>query len=132
MHFSKISGRPQAKLNTTHENLRIFMFNPLPLSMQYKSSICDFVFRTSITQYSCFYFIIFLSYRVLYPGRNFFHSISYLAFETNSFRKKIQPPKPELRQTVNDLIRIQKIHRLWYHRSILLLFSILFHLFNKT
>ena len=44
--------------------------------------------------------------------------------------EKIQPPKHTLCQTVNGIIRIQRLHQLRYHRF-WLLFSILYRLFNK-
>ena len=43
----------------------------------------------------------------------------------------IQPLLSTLRQIFNDIIRIQKLHQLWYHCQMLLLFIILYHLFNK-
>ena len=58
VHFSKFSRRPQAKLNTIHENFGVLIFHSLPVSMQYMPSICDVVFHKSITQYSCFHFFL--------------------------------------------------------------------------
>ena len=43
----------------------------------------------------------------------------------------IQPSKSGQGQTVNDVIRIQRLHQSRNHRRFLLLFSIRYHLFNK-
>ena len=130
IYLSKYSSRSRAMLNTILENLGIFMFDPLPVSMQNMPSICHLLFRKSITQYSCFInFFSKLQYVVSRSKKSSQGTISW--FETNFFRKKkIQPPKPWLRLTVNDVIHKQRLHQLWNHCRFLLLFSILYHLFN--
>ena len=45
--------------------------------------------------------------------------------------QKLQPPKHRKRQIVNYVIRIQGLHRLQYNRRILVMFSLLYPLFNK-
>ena len=45
--------------------------------------------------------------------------------------QKLQPPEHRQRQTVNYVIRIQRLHKLRYHRRFLVLFSMLYTLFNK-
>ena len=45
--------------------------------------------------------------------------------------QKLQPPKHRQRQNVNYVMRIQRLHKLQYHRLFLVLFSMLYPLFNK-
>ena len=47
---SKMYSRRQAKLITIYENSAIFIFHLLPVSMLNMLSICDFVFRKSVSQ----------------------------------------------------------------------------------
>ena len=51
-------------------------------------------------------------------------------FWTNFFTK-IQSSKPGQRQTVKDVMRTQRLREVGYHRRYLVLFSILYPLFNK-
>ena len=53
-----------------------------------------------------------------------------LLLELISF-KKLQPPKHRQRQIVNYVMRIQGLHKLQYHRRLLVLFSMLYPLLNK-
>ena len=45
--------------------------------------------------------------------------------------QKLQPPKHRQRQIVNNVMRIQRLHKLQYHRRFLVLFSMLYALFKK-
>ena len=47
------------------------------------------------------------------------------------FLQKLQPPKHRQRQIVNYVMRIQRLHKFQYHRRFLVLFSIVYPLFNK-
>ena len=53
-----------------------------------------------------------------------------LLLELISFQK-LQPPKHRQQQNVNYVMRIQRLHKFQYHRRFLLLFSMLYPLFNK-
>ena len=53
-----------------------------------------------------------------------------LLLEIISFQK-LQPPKHRQRQNVNYVMRIHRLHKLQYHRRFLVLFSMLYPLFNK-
>ena len=53
-----------------------------------------------------------------------------LRLELISFQK-LKPPKHRQRQNVNYVMRIQRLHKLQYHRILLVLFSMLYPLFNK-
>ena len=53
-----------------------------------------------------------------------------LLLELISFQK-LQPLKHRQRQIVNYVMRIQRLHKLQYHRRFLVLFSTLYPLFNK-
>ena len=53
-----------------------------------------------------------------------------LLLELISFQK-LQLPKHRQRQIVNYVMRIQRLHKLQYHRRNLVLFSMLYPLFNK-
>ena len=54
----------------------------------------------------------------------------FLLLELISFQKS-QLPKHWQRQIVNCVMRIQRLHKLQYHRRFLVLFSMLYPLFNK-
>ena len=43
----------------------------------------------------------------------------------------LQPPKQRQRQNVNYVMRIPRLHELQYHRRFLVLFSMVYPLFNK-
>ena len=43
----------------------------------------------------------------------------------------LQPPKHRQRQNVNYVMRIQRLHKMQYHRTFLVLISMLYPLFNK-
>ena len=53
-----------------------------------------------------------------------------LLLELISFQK-LQPPKHRQRQIVNYVMRIQRLQKLQYHRRFLVLFSMLYPLFDK-
>ena len=53
-----------------------------------------------------------------------------LILELISFQK-LQPPKHRQRQIINYIMRIQRLHKLPYHRRFLVLSSMLYPLFNK-
>ena len=67
-----------------------------------------------------------------YPYVKKLHRVQYLAFGTNFFFQKLQPPKHRQQQIVNYVMRIQRLHALQYHRRFLVLFSMLYSLFNKN
>ena len=50
VHFSKMSSRREAKLITIYRIPWFFIFHLLLVSMQYMLSICDFMFRKSVSQ----------------------------------------------------------------------------------
>ena len=54
-----------------------------------------------------------------------------LRLELISFQK-LQPPKHRQRQIVNYVMRIQRLHKLQYHRRFLVSLSMLYPLFNKN
>ena len=96
--------------------------------MQYTLSICDFMFCKSLSQQFCFHFSTSCS--LGYPYVNKLHRVPYRAFGPNSFQK-LQPPKNRQRQIVNFVMRIQRLHKLQYHRRFSVLYSMLYPLFNK-
>ena len=53
-----------------------------------------------------------------------------LLLELISFQKS-QPPKHRQRQNVNYVMRIQRLHKLQYHRRFLVLLSMVYPLFDK-
>ena len=59
------------------------------------------------------------------------HRVRYLAFGTNFFPKFTTAKTPTIWQIVNYVIRIRRIHKLQYHRRFLILFSMVYPLFNK-
>ena len=101
--------RSQAKLITIYKSFWVFIFHLPPVSMRYMFSLCDFMFRKSVSQYFCFQFLT--SYSLRYPCVKMLHRVPYLAFRTNSFQN-IQPPNPGQRQTVNYVMYIQNIHQI--------------------
>ena len=70
----------------------------------------------------------FTSCSLWYPFVKKLRRVPYLAFETNFF-PKITTAKT--RQIVNYVMHIQRLHKLQYHRRFLVLFSMLYPLFNK-
>ena len=98
-YFSKLSSRPQVNLINIDENFGVFIFYRLPVLMRYMLSICNFMFRKSITLYFCFQFLT--SYSVWYSYVQKIHRVSDLAFGTNFFFKKLHPVKPGIWQNVS-------------------------------
>ena len=128
MHFSKLSSRHRTKLITIYENLGFTFFS----SFRFR---CETCFQYAISCFAKMCCNIFASnfWRVTVSGIHLPKSFTWyhiLLLELISF-KKIQPPKPGQRQTVNDVMRTQRLHKLRYHRRFLVLFSILYPGFNK-
>ena len=117
--FSKFAIRPQAKLNTIYENFRVFMFHPLPVSMQNM--------RSRVLQKHNAIFLLLFFFKLQYPGVNILHMVPCIAF-LNQFhsKNKIQPPKPGLRQTVNGIIRTQRLQHLRHHHRFCLTYCIIY------
>ena len=86
------------------ENLGVFIFHLLPVSMRYLLLICNFMFRKSVTHYFCFQFLT--SYSVWYQCVNKLHMVSYLAFGTNFFPKNTFAETLNTTDCVNDVTRI--------------------------
>ena len=78
--FSKFASRPQAKLNTIYENFRVFMFHPLPVSMQ------NMWFRVSQKHNAIFLLLIF--FKLQYPGIKMLHMVPCIAFLNQFLSKK--------------------------------------------
>ena len=129
VHFSKMSSRRQAKLITINRIPGFSFF----ISILFQCNSC---FQYAI---SCF--------AKTYRKNNFASNFSQVAvsgirmsksstgyhillLELFSFQK-LQPPKHRQRQNVNYVMRIQRHHKLQYHRRFLVLFCMLYPLFNK-
>ena len=109
------------------KNFGVFIFHFSPVSMQCMLSIYDFMFRKSVLQLFCFQFLISCSLWHPYVKKLHYH---ILLLELIFFQK-LQPPKHRLRQIVNYVMRVQRLHKLRYHRRFLVLFTMLYPLFIK-
>ena len=128
VHFSKMSSRRQAKLITIY---RIPGFSFL-ISFRFQCNTC---FQYAISWFAKTYRNNFASniLKVAVCGIHMskrFIGYHILLLELISFQK-LQPPKHRQRQNVNYVMRIQRLHKLQYHRRFLELFSMLYPLFNK-
>ena len=94
--------------------------------MPYMLSICDFMFRKSVSQQFCFQFLT--SYSSWYPYVKKLHKVPYLAFGTNFF-PKITTAKTPTTQIVDYAMRIQNfiscniIVDFWYCVALCILYS---------
>ena len=127
VHFSKMFSRRQAELITIY---RIPGFSSF-ISFPFQCSTC---FQYAISCFAKAYRNNFASnfWQVAVCGIHMsktFTGYHILLLELISFRK-LQPPKHRQRHIVNYVMRIQGLHKLQYHRRILVLFSMLYPLFN--
>ena len=92
-------------------------------------SICDFMSPKNVSQKFCFQFLTSCS--LWYPYVKKLHRVPYLAFGTNFFPKIKTAKTPT---TAERQLRHAhtEIHKLQYHHIFLVLFSMLYPLFNKT
>ena len=128
VHFSKISSRRQAKLITINRIPGFSFF----ISFRFQCNTC---FQYAISCFAKAYRNNFASNfrQVAVCGIHMSKSFTgchILLLELTSFQK-LQPQKYRQRQNVNYVMRIQKLHKLPYHRRFLVLFSMLYPLFNK-
>ena len=122
MQLSKLSSRLQAKLITIHKNVGFSCVNSNPFQcdacIQYEISCFERALRNIFA--SNFWQVTVFQIQ----GSKCYKGYRILLLEPISF-EKIQPPKPGLRQNVDDVISIQRIHHLRYNSRFLLLLSIL-------
>ena len=128
VHFSKISSRRQAKLITIYRIPGFSFF----ISFRFQCNTC---FQYAISCFAKTYRNNFASNfcQVAVCGIHMskrFIGYHILLLELISFQK-LQPPKHRQRQNVNHVMRMQRLHKLQYHRRFLVLFSMLYPLFNK-
>ena len=128
VHFSKMSSRRQAKLITSYRIPGFSFF----ISFRFQCNTC---FKYAISCFAKAYRNNFASnlWQVTVCGIHMSKSFTgyhILLLELISFQKS-QPPKHRQRQIVNYVMRIQRFHKLQYHRRFLVLFSITYPLFNK-
>ena len=126
--FSKMSSRRQAKLITIYRIPGFSFF----ISFRFQCHIC---FQYEISRIAKAYRNTFASnfWQVAVCGIHMSKSFTghhILLLKLISFQK-LQPPKQRQRQIVNYVMRIQKLHKLQYHRRFLVLCSMLYPLFNK-
>ena len=128
VHFSKISSRRQAKLITIYRIPGFSFF----ISFRFQCNTC---FQYAISCFGKAYRNNFASnfWQVAVCGirvSKSFTGFHILLLELISFQK-LQTPKHLQRQIINYVMRIQRLHKLQYHRRFLALFSMLYSLFNK-
>ena len=128
VHFSKMSSRRQAKLITIYRIPGFSFF----ISFRFQCNTC---FKYAISCFAKTYRNNFASsfWQVAVCGIHMskcFTGYHILLLELISFQK-LQPPKHRQRQNVNYVMRIQRLHKLQYRRRFLVLFSMLYSLFNK-
>ena len=128
VHFSKMSSRRQAKLITIYRIPGFSFF----ISFRFQCNTC---FQYAISCFAETYSNNFASnfWQVAVCGIRMSKSFTgyhILLLELISFQN-LQPPKDRQRQNVNYVMRIQRLHKLQYHRRFFVLFSMLYPLFNK-
>ena len=126
--FSKMSSRRKAKLITSYRIPGFSFF----ISFRFQCNTC---FQYAISCFAKAYRSNFASnfWQVSICGIHMSKSFTgyhILLLELISFQK-LQPPKHRQRQIVNYVMRIQRFHKLQYHRIFLVSFSIMYPLFNK-
>ena len=126
--FQKMSSRRQAKLITIYRIPGFSFF----ISFRFQCNTC---FQYAISCFAKTYRNNFASnfWQVAVCGFHMSRSFTgyhILLLELISFQH-LQPPKHRQRQIVNYVMRIQILHKLQYHRRFLVLFSMLYPLFNK-
>ena len=121
VHFSKISSRRQAKLITIYRIPGFKFF----ISFQFQCNTC---YRYAI---SCFAKAYRNNFAVcgIHVSKSF-KGYHILLLELISFQK-LQPPKHRQWQIFSYVMRIQRLHKLQYHRRFFVLFSMVYPLFNK-
>ena len=123
-----MSSRHQAKLITIYRILGFSFF----ISFRFQCNTC---FQYAISYFAKAYCNNFASnfWQVavcgIYMSKSF-TGYHILLLELISFQN-LQPPKHRQRHIVNYVMRIQRLHKLQYHRRFLVLFSMLYPLFNK-
>ena len=128
VQISKMSSRRQAKLIIIYKIPGSSFF----ISFRFQCNTC---FQYAISCFAKVYRNKFASnfWQVAVCGIHVSKSFTgyhILLLERISFQK-LQPPKHRQRQIVNYVMRIQRLHKLQYHRRLLVLFSMLYSLFNK-
>ena len=128
VHFSKMSSRRQAKLITIYRIPGFSLF----ISFWFQCNAC---FQYAILCFAKGYRNNFASNFGQVAVCGFQMSKSFtgyhiLLLELISLHI-LQPPKHRQRQIVNYVMRIQRLHKLQYHRRFLVLLSMLYPLFNK-
>ena len=128
VHFSKMSSRRQAKLINIYRIPGFSFF----ISFRFQYNTC---FQYAISCFAKAYRNNFASNFLQVAGCGIhlwksFTGCHILLLEHISFQK-LQAPKHRQRQNVNYVMRIQGLQKLQYHRRFLLLFSMLYPLFNK-
>ena len=121
-----MSSRRQAKLITIYRILGFSFFIYFRLQ-------CNTCFQYAISCFAKAYRNNFASKFWQVSGFHMSKSFTgyhIFLFELISFQK-LQPPKHRQRQIVNYVMRIQRLHKLQYHRRCLVLFGMLYPLFNK-
>ena len=123
VHFSKISSRRQAKLITIYR----IPGSPFFISFRFQCNTC---FQYAISCFAKTYRNNFASNfcQVAVYGIHMSKSFTgyhILLLELISFQK-LQPPKHRQRQNVKHVMRIQRLHKLQYHRRFFVMFSMLY------
>ena len=128
VHFSKMSSRRQAKLITSYRIPGFSFF----ISFRFQCNTC---FKYAISCFAKAYRNNFASnfWQVTVCGIHMSKSFTgyHILFLGLISFHKLQPPKHRQRQIVNYVMRIQRFHKLQYHRRFLVFFSIMYPLFNK-
>ena len=124
-----MSSRRQAKLITIYRIPGFSFF----ISFRFQCNTC---FQYAISRFAKTYRNNFASnfWQVAVCGIHMlkrFIGYHILLLELISFQK-LQPPKHRQRQNVNYVMRIQRLHKLQYHRRFLVLFSMLYPLLTKS
>ena len=129
VHFSKMSSsRRQTKLITIYWIPGFSFF----ISFRFQWNTC---FQYAISCFAKAYRNNFASnfWQVVVCGIHMLKSFTeyhILLLELISFQK-LQPPNRRQPQIVNYVIRIQRLHKLQYHRRFLVMFSMLYPLLNN-
>ena len=128
VHFSKIFSIRQAKLITIYRIPGFSFF----ISFRFHCNTC---FQYAISCFAKAHRNNFAAtfWQVAICGIHMSKSFTgyhILLLELISFQK-LQPQKHRQRPIVNYVVRILRLHKLQYHRRFLVLFSILYPLFNK-
>ena len=128
VHFSKMSSRRQAKLITIYRIPGFSFF----ISFRFQCNTC-FQYAISCFAKACRNQFASNFWQVTVCGIHMSKSFTgyhILLLELISFQK-LQPQKHRQRQIVNYVMHIQRLNKLQYHRRFLVLFSMLYALYNK-